>query len=144
VEVESSLLKPLDARRLLTRGLTVAATQHEVRRGDDIEARVTASSRRMQGALEVGLVCTEYYDEDVRDGMDDHTPNRTTLQAIAYETWQPVDDVDGDQSLRFTVPPNAPFSYKGECLSYKWEVVARGRKRHRLDAQARSEVVVRP
>jgi hypothetical protein len=43
-----------------------------------------------------------------------------------------------------TIPPEAPFSYKGDCLSFKWEVVAKGRKRHRLDAQTRREIIIFP
>jgi hypothetical protein len=131
-------------RRLLTRGLKVDATQREVRRGDEIEANVTASKRGRLGALEVGLVCTEYYDEEVSGTMDDPGSTRRTQEGVAYETWKPVADAEGAQTFHFTVPRNAPFSYKGDCLSYKWAVVARGRKRHRLDAQARSEIVVRP
>ena len=67
-----------------------------------------------------------------------------TSDEIAHETWLPVETISGAQSLRFTIPPDAPFSYRGDCLSFKWEVVARGRKRRGLDAQARSELSVLP
>jgi hypothetical protein len=42
------------------------------------------------------------------------------------------------------VPAEAPFSYDGELLCFRWELVARGRRKHRLDAQARQEVSVLP
>jgi hypothetical protein len=42
------------------------------------------------------------------------------------------------------VPAEAPFSYEGELLCFAWEVVARGRRKHRLDAQARHEISVLP
>ncbi len=43
-----------------------------------------------------------------------------------------------------TKPAHAPFSYEGSCLSFKWEVVARGRRARKLDARASQEISVRP
>jgi hypothetical protein len=79
----------------------------------------------------VGVVCTEYYDEldTDRDYTDDTTStSRLTRDDVAHETWSPVETVSGVQSVRFTIPPDAPFSYRGECLSFKWELVAHGRR----------------
>ena len=67
-----------------------------------------------------------------------------TAEAIADEEWTPVESVEGVQTFRFEVPADAPFSYKGDCLSFDWEVVARRKKRHRLDAQARQRITVHP
>jgi hypothetical protein len=137
---------PLDfLRRRLTSGLEVGASDQAARRGDEVEALVTISSARGLGDVEVGLVCTEFYDEVTTstDSQGTHT-SRTTSDATAYEAWLPVESAAGVQSVRFTIPPEAPFSYTGGCLSFKWEVVARGRRRHRLDAQARRDVSVLP
>jgi hypothetical protein len=118
-----------------------------VRRGGEVEALVTISSARKLVDVEVGVVCTEYYDEldTGRDYTDDTTStSRLTRDAVAHETWSPVENVSGVQSVRFTIPPDAPFSYRGECLSFKWELVARGRRSRGLDRQTRSEFSVLP
>ena len=138
---------PLEAlRRRLTRGLEVAASDPEVRRGEEVEALVTISNARKLADVEVGVVCTEYYDElDTDNDTDDmSSTSRLTSDDLAHETWSPVEAVSGVQSVRFTIPPDAPFSYRGECLSFKWELVARGRRSRGLDRQARSEFSVLP
>ena len=142
---------PLEAlRRRLTRGLEVAASDQEVRRGGEVEALVTISSARKLGDVEVGVVCTEYYDElktgsaAYTDDTNTTTTSRVTSDDVAHETWSPVETVSGVQSVRFTIPPGAPFSYHGECLSFKWELVVRGRRGRGLDRQARSEFSVLP
>ena len=142
---------PLDAlRRRLTRGLEVAASEQEVRRGGDVEVLLTISSARKLVDVEVGIVCTEYYDElktgsaAYTDDTNTSTTYRKTSDDVAHETWSPVETVSGVQSVRFTIPPDAPFSYQGECLSFKWELVARGRRSRGLDRQARSKFSVLP
>jgi hypothetical protein len=140
-------IRPLDIlRRRLTRGLEVATDDQPVRRGGDVEALVTISNARKLGDLEVGVVCTEYYDEQetTRDADGSTSLSRSTSNEVAHESWSQVESVSGVQSLRFTIPADAPFSYTGDCLSFKWEVVARGHKSRGLDAQARSEFSVRP
>jgi hypothetical protein len=139
---------PLDVlRRRLTSGLQVTASNQVARRGEEIEALLTISSPGKLGKVEVGVVCTEYYDEEDTD-TDMNTGNRSTSRVtsdeIAHEAWLPVETISEAQSLHFTIPPDAPFSYRGACLSFKWEVVARGRRRRGLDAQARSEFSVLP
>jgi hypothetical protein len=139
---------PLDLlRRRLTSGLEVAAGNQVAHRGEEVEALVTISSPGKLGNVEVGVVCTEYYDEEDTDtDMDTggQSTSRVTSDEIAHEALLPVDAISGAQSLHFTIPPDAPFSYRGTCLSFKWEVVARGRKSRGLDAQARSEFSVLP
>jgi hypothetical protein len=144
---KSREIHPLDAlRRRLTGGLDVSASDQSVRRGGEVEALVTVSNPRKLGDLEVGIVCTEYYDEEdtTSDGDGSTTTSRSTADDIAHESWSPLESVMGVQSIRFTIPADAPFSYSGECLSFKWEVVARGRKSRRLDAQAKAEFSVLP
>jgi hypothetical protein len=139
---------PLDLlRRRLTRGLEVAAANQVAHRGEQVEVLVTISSPGKIGNVEVGVVCTEYYDEEKTDtdmNTDMQSTSRVTSDEIAHEAWLPVETIAGAQSLRFTIPPDAPFSYGGNCLSFKWEIVARGRKSRGLDAQARSEFSVLP
>jgi hypothetical protein len=140
--LEHGLLHPIDGlRRWRTRGaLEVGAIQREVRRGEELDARVTIASS--SGAVEVGLVCTELYAAAVSDG--DGGRRRGTAAATAYEAWLPVETTLGLHGVRLTVPSHAPFSYEGELLCYRWEVVARGRRKRRLDAQARHAISVLP
>jgi hypothetical protein len=147
-----AVLQPLDLlRKLLTKGLQVDVGQPEARRGAEVEALVTISSPRGLGDVEVGLVCTEYYDEETSSttssstGSNGYTStSRTTSSEVAHQAWLPVESSAGVQSVRLAIPAEAPFSYKGHCLSFKWEVVARGRRSRRLDAQARQEISVLP
>lgn len=139
------LLNPIDlVRRRLTRGLQVGASNQEVHRGDEVEALVTISSTRGLGDVEVGLVCTEYYARYSEGVGADDSGGRAITYAIAHEAWRPVESAPGVQSVRLTIPPEAPFSYAGDCLSFRWEVVGRGRRRRRLDALASHELSVLP
>lgn len=122
-------------------GLGVSAGEKRARRGGEVEAVVTISSAKELGEVEVGLVCTEFYDE-ASDGEPHSYP--VTCQATAFETWVPVGNRVGSQSVRLPIPAEAPFSYAGDCLSFKWEVAARGRRAGSVDAEARSEVFVLP
>jgi hypothetical protein len=134
----------VNAPHRLTKGLQVGASEQELRRGEEVEALVTISSAGGLREAEVGLVCTEIYDhEDTSTDVEGNTQiSRATSAAIAHEAWVPVENTPDVQSVGFTVPPEAPFSYEGSCLSFKWEVVARGRRRRRLDALARRGVSV--
>lgn len=146
-------MHPIDyLRRRGTRGLQVGAGDQEVRRGEELDARVTISSPGRLGEVEVGLVCTEFYECDVYDSDvydsdvsdSDAGRSRGTSSATAHEAWLPVENTPGVHSVRLTVPAEAPFSYEGELLRFKWEVVARGRRKGRLDAQARHQISVLP
>jgi hypothetical protein len=50
----------------------------------------------------------------------------------------------GAQDVRVPITKDAPFSYEGEVLSFRWELVARGRIKHHLDEQAARKLVVLP
>jgi hypothetical protein len=134
-------------RKRLTSGLDVDTSGQAPRRGEEIEALVTITGRPGKlGDVEVGLLCTEYYDEErTSTDSEGHTDTYSvTCDAIAYEAWLPVETAVGVQSVRFPIPPTAPFSYEGDCLSFKWEIVARGHRPHRLDAQASHDLSVLP
>ena len=122
-------------------GLDVEAVEQPVRRGQELEALLDIATPEGLGSVEVGVVCTEYYQEDNSDA--DNPGRRITCKAIAHEAWQPVEVVAGAQSARFTIPAGAPFSYEGSCLSFGWELVGRG-QRHGLDAEARTKLSVLP
>jgi hypothetical protein len=150
------LSNPIDLlRRRLTRGLEVSARDQQVRRGEEVEALVTTFSAQGLGEIEVGIVCTEYYaryTEGIGTGDSGsgapsdplQSGGRATTYAIAHEAWLPVESAAGKQSIRLTIPPGAPFSYEGDCISFRWELVARGRRRRRLDALAKRDISVLP
>jgi len=141
--LERGLLHPLDFfRRRVTHGLAVDASDRPVRRGDELEARVTISRDGGLGHVEVGLLCTEFFASAVSDSRG--ARRRGTASATAHEAWLPVDGTPGVHSVRLAVPAEAPFSYDAELLSFRWDVVARRRRKHRLDAQARHEISVLP
>jgi hypothetical protein len=123
-------------------GLEVGAGGKPARRGEEVEALVTIASTNELGDVEVGLVCTESYDEESTDS--EGRSYRSTTHATAFETWTPVESLVGGQSVRLSIPAEAPFSYSGDCLSFKWEVAARGRRTGHVDAEARSEFSVLP
>jgi hypothetical protein len=131
-------------------GLKVDAQETPVRRGQEVEARISVSAPRAIGDLKLGVRCTELYDEEVSDDTGSTSTirmpstRRKTSEAVAYETWVPVDAVPGKQSARIAIPEEAPFSYAGDCLSFKWEVVAREARRHAVDAEATHELQVLP
>jgi len=133
---------PLDAlRRKLTKGLEVRAEQTEARRGDEVRAVVVVTDTGNIGELEAGIVCRELYDETVSSGENS---SRCTLTNVEYEAWQALQCMEGEYAVTVTIPAHAPYSYAGDCLSFRWEIVARGRKKLALDAQASQEVWVRP
>ena len=132
---------PLEAlRHRATRGLQVRASRQEVARGEQFDAVVTVSEPNLAD-LEVGVVCTGYF---AAQTYGEHGPTRTTSQAILYEGWLPTEPVVGVQTVLFQVPAKAPFSYDGDVVSFKWEVVARGRRQRRLDARATDRLWVLP
>lgn len=126
----------------LTRALSISAADGEVCRGDEVEAELTVASAEGLTALEVGLVCTEYYAAQAPGGGSG--PVRGTSSVVTFETWQPVECVAGRQKVRLTVPHDAPFSYEGEVLAYRWQVALRSERGYGRGAQARRHIVVLP
>jgi hypothetical protein len=128
---------PPRARHL---GLSVQST--ELARGGEVVVQLELKKGKASDRLELGLVCTEFYDERRSDGRGGTT--RVTAQTPAFEDWRPPPGGGDTQTMRFTVPPDAPFSYRGRCLSFVWRVSAREPKRLRFDPATNVELTVRP
>lgn len=138
------LHNPFDAiRTRLTSGMKVRAGSEDLFRGDELEATVTILRPGNLGQVEVGLVCTEAYAVLMSDA-DGSGSSEGTSWARAYEAWVPVESIPGSHTVRLRVPADGPFSYEGDYLSFRWEVVARGVRKRRLDARARQKIHVRP
>jgi hypothetical protein len=138
---------PIDTlRQRRAKGLEISTSQRRVCRGDHVEVLVTIADTAGIGNVDIGLVCTEYYDEKVQDDESETRfgTKRQTSEAIAHAEWLRIDSAPGVQSVRLEVPAEAPFSYEGDCLSFRWEIIAHGRRRRRLDAQARLRIAVAP
>jgi hypothetical protein len=124
------------------RGVALTVSASDVRRGTEVEARLEiANPDRARDTLELGLVCTEYYDIQTSNGKGG--TQRTTSQAAAHEDWRPQEAAPL-QTVRFTVPADAPFSYRGDCISFVWRVSVRQPRKLRFDRAVNVPIVVRP
>jgi hypothetical protein len=104
----------------------LAARPIEARRGQELEAAIRIGDpSAAAGDIEIGLVCTAHYDRWTQSSGPDTSRRRVTAQGIAYEDWREVPAALGSQQVRFAIPPDAPFSHEGECLSFAWRVTAR-------------------
>jgi len=107
-------------------------------------ARVPASLNRSAWtrALEVGLICTAHF--DYRSGVsasagDPGSGPRSRMvgERTVWEAWQPVESDGSPVPIELSIPPEAPYSYEGDVLSFSWLLVARSVARpHRCLSQA--------
>jgi hypothetical protein len=124
------------------RGVTLTLSREDLRRGADVDIRVeVANPDKMTGRLEFGLVCAEFYDVETTDGRGNRS--RSTRQVDAHKDWRPFTG-GATQSERFTIPADAPYSYRGDCVSYVWRASARMPKRMRFDRSENVTLLVRP
>ena len=110
--------------------LNLSVSDDEPRRGDELVATVRVSDpAKAAERIEVGLVCRELYDYRTRSsssssvGSSSHS-RRVTGEKTCFEQWQPIERTTGDH-LTFRIPPEQPFSYEGDCLSFSWKVTVR-------------------
>jgi hypothetical protein len=126
------------------RGTRLSVGPAELRRGDEVT--VTFTGRRTgDDRLEVGLACDERYDTETRvftRGV--RTVVRQMGEETVHEDWHPVPIGAAEQSVTFRVPPDAPYSYEGSCLSYAWRVSARAVRTARPDARLDQPIWVEP
>jgi hypothetical protein len=125
------------------RGTTLSVEPASPRRGEEVKITV-AGKPRDDARLEVGLVCAERYDMQVRVYVRGATVvRRETAEAYTHEQWQAVVPTAGEQTFTFAVPRDAPYSYEGECVSYVWFASARTVKRLRKDPRLEEPIWVR-
>ena len=108
---------------------------------------VTFTGRGSEQSLEVGLVCVEKDDRQVRvhsQSAGAGAPVRQTTTATVYEEWQPAQTATGGQTFTFQVPRDAPYSYEGDCISFAWRVSARAVRRLRKDPRLDRPIWVEP
>jgi hypothetical protein len=134
------ILRTVFAPRM--RGVTVTVSATDVRRGSTLDVRIeVAKPDKLVAKLQLGLVCTEFYDVETTDGRGNRS--RTTRQVDAHADWRPFTG-GSTQSERFVIPDDAPFSYRGDCVSYVWRASTRLPKRMRFDRSQSVPLLVRP
>jgi len=127
--------------------LSVQLSAAEVRRGQPLEATLTVERPPEEGAsLELALVCTEHYDVKKRvynpNGAD--YDQRSTDTDELHRDARQIPPGAGAQTLTFAVPADGPFSYKGDCVSAIWHLVAVERRPRRSDLSLDTPVWVLP
>jgi hypothetical protein len=120
----------------------------EIGRGESVTATLTITDLGKVGndEVRVGLVCTEWY-EATRMDYDPTTTRiirSVTASATAHEQWMPVERKPEPQPVTFAIPPDAPFSYEGSCLSFGWRVTVRQVVPRRTDPVADVPIWVSP
>ena len=125
-------------QRGAARHLDVLPAVEEVRRGDTLD--VTVKAEAGAGGLEAGLVCTETFPVFVVRGRLSRSGHEFEDE-VAYEQWLAVGTLE--QIVALSVPVDAPYSYDGENLKFKWRVGVRQRKRG-FDAVRTREIRVLP
>lgn len=124
------------------RGSSLAVQPDELRRGEELSVTFTGRGSE-DDQLEVGLVCVERFDQQVRVyNRGASTVVRQTAEATVHQEWRPVEPV-GERTFSFQIPSEAPYSYEGECVSYVWQVSARAVKRLRKDPRLDHPIWVR-
>jgi hypothetical protein len=124
------------------RGVNVALSSSDVHRGANLDVRLEVENPdKMVARLEFGLVCTEFYDVETTDARGN--TSRTTRQVDAHVDWRPFTGGPA-QTERFMIPADAPYSYRGDCVSYVWRASARLPKRLRFDRAENVPLLVRP
>lgn len=140
---ERWLLHPINGvRNWVTRGFEVGVSSDQVPRGGQLDGFVTISTAQRLERVEVGVVCTEFY--AVTTSSSEGGGSRGTSSAVAHEAWIPVASTLGVHTVRLRIPEDAPYSYEGDVLSFRWEVAARGRRQKGIDPRAEHRIRVLP
>ncbi len=118
----------------------------ELHRGDPVTATLVIGNPEKCGdTVELGLVCTEFYDEKNEVVTENGTQTqRVTRKIDAFSDWNTADISQLQQTLRFTVPPDAPFSYEGSAVTWAWHVSVVDRHPHRPDGRRDVPIWVTP
>jgi len=131
----------------VARWLDVRADPVELRRGDAVRAALRViDPARVDGNLQLGLVCTAFHDVKVQstDAQGHRSEHRSTQRAEVVTDWRDVDAAAGEQTIEFQVPSDGAFSYEGDTISWVWRVSARVQREHRSDPHNDVPVWVAP
>lgn len=117
--------------------VTTRVPCHAVRRGDAVEVRTSVGQPSTGRLIEVSIECWEHWNTVDSTGTDDSSGRSgTNGDELVHEQRATFDGSIGDeQSIRLTVPTDAPFSYArpdeqartmdARHSGFTWRVVAR-------------------
>ena len=121
---------------------SVVGEPREVARGGEVRATLQISdTSKASDGIEVGLVCTEFWDDEQRQ---QHGTTRVVRPNEIHKDWRPVDGSQQLQTVAFTVPEDALPSYEGAHLSIAWRISARQPQRLRRDPRSDFAIWVLP
>ena len=128
------------------RHLRLQVDSLELKRGDTVNATLVVLDRERLGeSLELGLVCTEFYDQRTQVASQYGTQTRRVTRSVeAFASWSHLDRGQARQTLSFKVPADASFSYEGSVVSWAWRISALDRHSHRPDAHRDVAIWVSP
>jgi len=157
VGIGGGLALGLLARMLRQRSAALSAATHlqmrpvtdEPRRGEDLVVSLSvADPSKLKGdRLEVGLECIERYDfrqQNTSGNSVGSSSHRVTRRDTVFKQWLPAQRSSASETFTFRVPPDAPFSHEGNCLSFSWMLTAREHVAHGIDARLDHPIWVRP
>ncbi len=161
VGIGGALVLGLLARMLRQRSAAISAATHlqlrpstdEPRRGEELVVSLTVvdPSKLKGDRLEVGLECIERYDYRQQQsnsgssvGSAGSSSRRVTRRATVFERWLPAQRSVASETFTFHIPPDAPFSHEGDCLSFSWMLTAREHVAHGIDTRLDHPLWVRP
>jgi hypothetical protein len=118
----------------------------ELARGQTVTATlVIRDPHRLGESLELGLVCTEFYDARTVVYTQYGSQTRRVIRTVdAFASWSQPDRGQARQTLSFEIPADGLFSYEGSVVSWAWRVSLRDRHPHRPDAHRDVPVWVSP
>jgi hypothetical protein len=97
-------------------GFTLRADPERVRRGEELRLNVSHVSGPRR-RLELGVLCREWFEEQDANGFDGWV-HKTVYRARTNA--EPA----VEHEATFVIPADAPFSYDGASVRYRWEAYA--------------------
>lgn len=126
------------------RGTRLSVAGEGLRRGDEVSVTFTGR-RTSDDRLELGIACDERHDTEARVySRGGSAVVRQTGESTVHEEWHPVPAGAREQAVGFRLPPDAPYSYEGSCVSYAWRISARAVRPLRRDARLDEPIWVEP
>jgi hypothetical protein len=128
------------------KGVSLQVEPIETARGQTVHVVLTVEpGHDDDGALQVGLVCTQFYDvkRTIQDQHGSHE-QRVIERNDVVTDWRDVPRGTTSQTYAFTIPVDGPFSYEGATVTWAYRVSARRPREHRIDPHHDVPLWVRP
>ena len=126
--------------------LQLAVEPRRLRRGGTVTVTLEAPYEEIADhPRELGLGCFAHYADTSKSGEGGDAGGRFRLdrQTMAWGDWRLLEPSEEYEPFVFTVPPDSPYSYEGDVVSFYWGVWLR-REARVLDPEAYVPLVVDP